>query len=151
MNAFSRMYVSLAMQILLASVANMIWDAIMDSDGTLSIRNKGVYNHVATRCENWSIVVGICNGWDGTHTPENVWARHTSLLDVLDWFSKWEKMHSEAVANEMMETDWYIVFAGETWFCIRALILVHIAAIGIYRVQKREKNNPHSLNTDVVE
>ena len=48
-------------------------------------------------------------------------------------------------------TTEYNFFAKDTWFCIRALTLTHVAVIQIYCTNKKEKVNPCSLNTGVVE
>ena len=96
-NAYSRMNVSLAMQVLSASVARMIRSAINDDEIFLALRNKNMYTHLADLCENWNFVVDICNSRDGAHSPENARDRQMVLLDVLSWFTKWEKIHLAAV------------------------------------------------------
>ncbi|KAL7527593.1 hypothetical protein ACHAXR_005041, partial [Thalassiosira sp. AJA248-18] len=150
-NAYSRMNVILAMQILSATVANMIRVAMGDEDLDLELKVRGMYTHLMNLCDNWNDVVDICNGKDGPHTKDNGKERQEKLLDVLSWFSNWKKMHDEDVADKTKATNEYNFFADETWFCIRALILAHVAAIGHYCLEKREKINPRSLNTDVVE
>ena len=42
-------------------------------------------------------------------------------------------------------------FTSETWFCIPSLLLAHVIAIELYYIERGEKINPWSLNTDVVE
>ncbi|KAL9182387.1 hypothetical protein ACHAXT_013039 [Thalassiosira profunda] len=148
-NAFTRMCVSLAMQVLSMSVALMIREAIADVEIELSLRVKGMYNHVADLCENWNTVVDICNGREGAHTPANARERQRILLDVLKWFSGWRALHDELVAKD--KAGEYNFFADETWFCIRALILGHVATIEMYCVQQGESVNPSSMNTDTVE
>ncbi|KAL7542027.1 hypothetical protein ACHAWF_011062 [Thalassiosira exigua] len=150
-NAYSRMNVSLAMQILSASVARMIREAIADDEIKLILRNKGMYNHIAHLCENWNLVVDICNGRDGPHSPLNAEERQTQLLNVLNWFSQWKAKHDVDAANESKSTNEYNFFADETWFCIRALILAHAGAIQLYCIERDEKLDPRSMNTDVVE
>lgn len=148
-NAHSRMNVSLAMQLLSASVASMIREAINDEEVRLPFENKNMYNHLADLCQYWDVVVDICNGRDDPHTPKNASARQSMLLDILNWFTKWRKLHDQLVkegkANE------YNFFADETWFCIRALLLGHVAAIQIYCVEKGMSINPRAMNTDTVE
>ena len=75
---------------------------------SLPFRNKGVYNHLTTLCENWNTIEDTCNGQDDPPTSENSLERQTKLLNVLDWFSKWKKRYAEAVADEQTETDRYI-------------------------------------------
>jgi hypothetical protein len=148
-NAYSRMNVSLAMQILSLSVAMMIRMAIADDDVKLHFDTKGMYNHLADFCEKMNSLVDICNGRDGPHTPENAAARQKELLDILSWFTEWKQLHDERVtAGEATE---YNFFAPETWFCIQALILGQVATIQYYCVEKGESVNPRSLNTDALE
>ena len=148
-NAHSRMNVSLAMQLLSASVALIIREAIADDEVVLPLNNKNIYNHVANLCEKWNEVVDICNGKEGPHSPANAVERQDKLLDILDWFSGWRKLHDSRV--EKGDATEFNFFADETWFCIRALLLSHIAAIQIYCIEKGVSINPKSMNTDVVE
>ncbi|KAL7533595.1 hypothetical protein ACHAXR_005333 [Thalassiosira sp. AJA248-18] len=148
-NAHSRMNVKLAMQVLSASVARMIREAIADNDITLQLKRKGMYNHLADLYEKWNTVADICNGRDGPHSPSNAVERQTVLLDILDWFSKWKAKHDSMVQKK--EATEYNFFADETWFCIRSLLLAHVAAIEIYCVRKSVSINPSSMNTDTVE
>lgn len=131
--AYSRMKVSLAVQVLSESVSTMITE---------------MYQHVRDLCRNLNMVVDICNGRDGLHTPENAAERQGRLLEILQWFSTWKALHDERLkAGEAMEFNF---FAKETWFCIRALLLSHVTAIQIYCIEKHEKINPRSMNTDAV-
>ena len=148
-NAHSRMNVSLATQLLSASVATMIREAIADLEITLPFRNRDVYNHLADLCDKWNEVVDICNGKDGDHTPDNAVERQQKLLDTLSWFSGWKKLHDERVAKG--EADEYNFFANETWFCIKSLLLGHVATIQLYCIEKGESIRPRSMNTDCVE
>jgi len=45
----------------------------------------------------------------------------------------------------------YIFFANETWFCIKSLLLGHVAVMHIYCAIKGESISPHTMNTDTVE
>jgi hypothetical protein len=42
-------------------------------------------------------------------------------------------------------------FANETWFCIKSLLLGHVAVMHIYCVIKGESISPWTMNTDTVE
>lgn len=149
-NAFSRMNVSLATQFLSGSVARMIKDAINDDEISLSLREKGMYSHLANLCEKWNYVVDVCNGKDGPHDPKvNASERRDRLLEILAWFSRWRAKHDALVAKG--EATKYNFFADETWFCIRALLLGQIATIQIYCIEKGEKVRPSSTNTDPCE
>jgi len=59
------------------STVEMIRYAIADDGITLSLNNKGMYNHVADFCERWNEVVDICNGRRGPHSPANATQRQT--------------------------------------------------------------------------
>ena len=118
-NAHSRMNVSLAMQLFSASVAAMIRDAIKDEEVRLPFENRNIYNHLADLCQYWDVVVDICNGRDGPHSPDNASDRQHMLLHILNWFTKWRALHDDLV-EEGKATE-YNFFADETWFCIRAL------------------------------
>ena len=148
-NAYSRMNVSLATQLLSASTAAMITNVMMDDDIILNLREKGMYGHIRDLCSHWNGVVDICNGRSGPHSPENALTRQAQLLETLNWFSNWrvlhEKMMSEKQASE------YIFFANETWFCIKSLLLGHVTAIEIFCVRKGKNINPRAMNTDTVE
>ena len=82
------MNVKLAMQLLSQSTVEMIhYDyAIVDDGITLSLNNKGMYNHVTDFCEHWNEVVDICNGRCGPHSPANATQWQTSLLETHAWF-----------------------------------------------------------------
>ena len=86
-NAYSRMNVSLAAQVLSGSVATMVRDAIRDRAVKLQIKNKNMYNHLADLCDNWNTFFDITNGKDGPHTPTNAKERQQKLLATLKWFS----------------------------------------------------------------
>jgi hypothetical protein len=66
-NAYSRMNVKLATQLLSQSNVEMIQNTISGKSVVLSLHCKGMYNHVADLCEHWNSVVDVCNGWDGPH------------------------------------------------------------------------------------
>jgi len=61
-NAYSRMNVSLATQLLSASTAAMISNALQDDDIVLSLHEKGMYHHICDLCTHWNGLVDICNG-----------------------------------------------------------------------------------------
>ncbi len=84
--AYSQMNVKLATQLLLQSTVKMIPYAIADDGITLSLNNKGMYNHVTDFCEHWNEVVDICNGRCGPHSLANATQRQTSLLQTLPGF-----------------------------------------------------------------
>jgi hypothetical protein len=86
-NAYSQMDVKLATQLPSQSTVEMICYAIADNGVVLSLRNKGMYNHVADFCEQWNEAIDICNGRHGPHSPDNAVVRQTPLLDTLVWFS----------------------------------------------------------------
>jgi hypothetical protein len=148
-NAYSRMNVKLATQLLSQSTVEMIRCAIADDGITLSLNNKGMYNHVADFCERWNEVVDICNGRRGPHSTANATQRQTSLLETLAWFSGWKELHDERVRLKLATE--YNFFANKTWFCIKALLMAHITVIQIYCVMKGESISPRTMNTDTVE
>lgn len=148
-NAYSRMNVSLAAQVLSGSVATMVRDAIRDRAVKLQIKNKKMYNHLADLCDKWNTFFDITNGKDGPHTPTNARERQQKLLAILKWFSIWKSNHDGRLAKE--KATEYNFFAEETWFCIRALILAHVCVIEIFCINKNVCVNPRSMNTDTVE
>ena len=83
-----------------------------------------MYNHLADRCGKWDEVVDIYNGKSGAHSPKNAVERQAKLLSTLNWSSKWKNVHDARVFSE--DATEVNVFADETWFCINALILVHV-------------------------
>jgi hypothetical protein len=143
------MNVKLATQLLSQSTVEMIRNVIADDGVVLSLRNKGMYNHVADFCEQWNEVIDICNGRHGPHSPDNAAMRQTRLLDTLVWFSRWKELHDERVRAKLATE--YNFFANETWFCIKSLLLAHITVIQIYCVMKGESISPRTMNTDTVE
>jgi hypothetical protein len=106
-------------------------------------------HHVADFCERWNEVVDICNGRRGPHSPANATQWQTSLLEMLAWFSRWKELHDKRV-KEKHATE-YNFFADETWFCIKSLLLGHVAVMHIYYVIKGESISPRTMNTDTVE
>ena len=148
-NAYSQMNVKLATQLLSQSTVEMIRYAIADNGIMLSLNKKGMYNHVADFCEHWNEVVDICNGRWGPHSPANATQQQTSLLETLAWFSRWKELHDKRV-KEKHATE-YNFFANETWFCIKSLLLGHVAVMHIYCVIKGESISPRTMNTDTVE
>jgi hypothetical protein len=97
-------------------------------------------HHVADFCERWNEVVDICNGRRGPHSLANATQRQTSLLEMLAWFSRWKVLHDKRV-KEKHATE-YIFFADETWFCIKSLLLGHVAVMHIYFVIKGKSISP---------
>ena len=106
------MNVSLAAQLLSASVTEIIREAIVDDDVVLPLCNKNMYHHIADLCEKWNEVVDICNGKNGDHTPQNAIAYQTTLLDILAWFHQWRDLHEKLVADG--KADKFNFFADET-------------------------------------
>ena len=148
-NAFSRMNVALAMQVFSSTVTEMIRRAIDADDVALPTSNKGAYKSLSYLCENVNNLADICNGRHERHTPANAVERQHNLLRILDWFSKWKSIHDERVAAK--EATEYNFFAEETWGCIQALVLAHVAIIQLHCVEKKVAINPRVINTDVVE
>jgi len=70
------------------------------------------------------------------------------LLETLAWFSRWKELHDKRVKEK--HTTEYIFFANETWFCIKSLVLGHIAAMHIYCVIKGESISLWTMNTDTL-
>ncbi len=58
-------------------------------------------------------------------------------------------MHDERVRMKLATE--FNSFAGETWFCIKSLLLAHITVIQIYCVSKGQCVSPRTMNTDTVE
>ena len=82
-NAYSRMNVSLAAQVLSGSVVTKVRDAIRDRAVKLQIKNKNMYNHLADLCENLNNLFDITNGKDEPGTPTNASERQQKLLAIL--------------------------------------------------------------------
>ena len=61
-NAYSRMNVSVATQLLSASTTAMISNAMQDDDIVLNLHEKGMYRHICDLCTHWNGLVDICNG-----------------------------------------------------------------------------------------
>ena len=59
------------------------------------------------------------------------------------------KTHDERV--DIGKATDYICFAGETWKCIRLLILAHSCIIQLYCINNNTTVNLYVINTDVVE
>jgi hypothetical protein len=139
----------LTMHFLSASTVNMIQTAIGDNNIVLGLNNKGMYNQVTDLCECWNVVVDIYNGRDGPHSPENARERQTILFKTYVWFCRWKELHDERVRDNCATE--YNFFAGETWFCIKTLLLGHVMAIHIYCVEQGENVRPQTMNTDTIE
>ena len=58
-------------------------------------------------------------------------------------------MHDKRVKEK--HATKYIFFANETWFCIKSLLLGHVAVMYIYCVIKGESISLWTMNTDMVE
>ncbi len=118
-NTYSHMNVKLETQLLTQSTVVMVCYAISDESVVLNLRLKGMYNHVADLYKHWNAVVDICNGRDGPHSPDNAANRQSCLFDTLVWTSKWKELHDERVRKKLVTE--FIVFANDTWFCIKSL------------------------------
>jgi hypothetical protein len=118
----------------------MIRDAIADDDIVLSLQKKGMYNHVADLCEHWNGVVDISNVRDRPHMSGNAAQQQTVLLETLAWFSRWKDLHDKRV--EEKHATAHNLFANETWFCIKSLLLGHVTVIQLYCVMKGESISP---------
>ena len=64
-NAYSCMNVKLATQLLSQSTIVMVCYAISNEGVVLSLRVKGMYNHIADLCKHLNAAVDICNCQDG--------------------------------------------------------------------------------------
>jgi hypothetical protein len=99
---FSQINVKLLVQILSASVVDMIHMGICNNDIVLAMDNKEMYNHIANLYTHWNGGVDTCIGRDGNscvspHTHDNAQQRQTILLETLAWFSRWKVLHDERV------------------------------------------------------
>ena len=79
----------------------------------------------------------------------NAVMRQTCLLDTFVWFSRWKELHDDRVRLKLATE--YNFFANKTWFCIKSLLLAHIAVIQIYCVMDNKSISPQTMNTDTVE
>ncbi len=142
---------ALSMQVLSASVADMIKKAIEgDSISVGNIQNKQILTLLMHFIEKWNRLVDIMNGRDGKYyTPENGREIQRVLLKHLTWLTKWKISHNEGV-KKGEQTEWNF-FADETWRCIQLLILSHVCIIEHYCVKRGFKIHPCRLNTDPVE
>ena len=114
-NAYSRMNVSLATQLLSASTAAMISNAMQDDDIVLNLHEKGMYLHICDLCTHWNGVVDICNGQSGPHCPENALDRQLQLLKMLNCFLDWRILH-DRMLREKRASEF-------NFFCRRDLVL----------------------------
>jgi hypothetical protein len=139
---------SCLVQILSASVVDMIHTGIVINDIVLAMDNKEMCNHIANLCKHWNGVVNNSNYCVSPHTRDNAQQRQTTLLETLAWFSRWKELHDERV--KWGNANRWIFFADKTYFCIQSLLLSQITAIQIYCVKKGESINPGTMNTDTV-
>ena len=140
-DSYSQMNVALATQVLSGSVDEMISAAVKDENIVLQYV-KGMYTHTATLGRSWNEVVDLCNGKLGPNTPENAVKWQRRLLSILEYFSRWKSKHDDQVIAGLATKHNF--FAEETWFCIRSLLLDHVAAIQIYCV-KMVRASIHAL------
>ena len=108
-----------------------------------------MYHHIANFCDHWDQLLDVANGRDGPNTPAHAIQRQTTLLVILDWFSKWEVFYKELLYKG--EATEFNLFTDETFFCICALILAHVSMIEIYCIQRNEEIRPRIMNTYTVE
>ena len=108
-----------------------------------------MYHHLANCCDHWDKLLDVMNGRDWPHTPASAIQRRTQVLDILDWFPKWEVLHKELYGKG--EATEFNFFADETFFCIHLLTLAHVSMIEIYCTQRKQEIRPRSMNTDTVE
>jgi hypothetical protein len=91
----------------------------------------------------------ICAKEGAVHTHQLTQLNGRQAFLTLAWFSRWKELHDKRV-KEKHATE-YNFFANETWFCIKSLLLGHVAVMHIYCVIKGESISPRTMNTDTVE
>ena len=66
-NAYSKMDVVLAAQLVLGSTCQLIRDAILDNVTVLPIHDKNIYYHLTNICDHWNKLLNVTNSRDGSH------------------------------------------------------------------------------------
>ena len=153
-DAYSRMRVNLAVQVLSQSVVQMIKKGVADENIEVPL-GKHRYCRLIELAENVDKLVDICNGRSknstgrDVFTPDNAETKQIELLAILGWFSEWKKVHSNRVSKDF-DTEFHF-FANETWRNIQWLILGHVFLIQFWVKGKGFSFNPRVANTDCIE
>jgi hypothetical protein len=160
-DAYSRMRVYLAVQVLSQSVVNMLKQGVEDDTIKVPL-GKHRYGSLIQLAERVDRLVDICNGrsknsteW-AVFTPENGKAIQRELLEILQWFSKWHSVHKERLGKTNRKTGKtfdteFNFFADETWRNLQALVLGNVFLIQYWVLDKGLSINPRTLNTDCLE
>ena len=115
----------------------------------LQKENKELRKQRTRHGDHWDQVVAMYNGKDSLHSPENAVERKAKFSIYSGLVYKMRILQDKNVTKG--DVNGFILFADETWSCIRALLLVHVGAIQTYCVEKNKGINPRCMNTDDVE
>jgi hypothetical protein len=150
-DAYSRMRVNLAVQVVSDSVAQMLKKGVDDDDIVVPL-GKHRNQRLIELCEQVDQMVDICNGRSkhspgrALFTPETALAKQKELLSILDWFSKWNKEHKVRLSKGW-DTE-FNFYADETWRNLQSLILGHVFLIQFWVMDRGFSINPRVCNTD---
>ena len=152
-DAFSRMTVSLAVQLLSSSVVTMLKKATNDITIIPDIRLKSSqYDKIIELAEKVDCLVDICNGrskkqghYTAYFTPENAISIQKELLGILAWFNKWhDKVNSiENNANSFLPI--------QSWKSLQSLVLGLVGLIQANVIEEKQTIVPRTTNTDGIE
>jgi len=157
-DAFSRMRVSLSMQVLSASVAAMLEDALEQSDIQTALKKKTQlyhtqYNKLKEFIKHMNRFVDIANGRDPTvlgssapFTAESGPGLVTELLTILSFMFEWK---ASVESNDGMGP--YNFFADETWSGICRVMFGYCGMIEYYCIKRELTINGKKTNSNPCE
>ena len=132
-DAFSRMTVYLAVQLLSSSVVTMLRKVINNSSIHPNLHLKqNQYDKIIEMAEKVDKLVDICNGrskekgkYTAYFTPENGHKIQNELLHILDWFTKW----NDSIKRLGNNKDNFLPV--QSWNSLQSLILGLVGLIEV--------------------
>jgi hypothetical protein len=152
-NAFLRMVVMYAVQLMSSRVVMMIKKSLLDPSIVSDLRLcPDKYRKIIEMAENVDRLVDICNGrskeqgkYFSYYTPESGEKIQRELLSILDWFTKWRESVRQNGDNK------YDFIPSQSWKSVQSLILGTVGLIGFYVIRQKTTIVPKVINTDCVE
>jgi hypothetical protein len=151
-DAYSRMRVYLAVQVLSRSVVEMIREARDDPEVYLPHESE-MYDTLIELATHVNDMVDIVNGrsreryeFTAHWTPDNAYEIQKKLLGILSWFSEWEDF-----VEEHPESTKHNFLSDPTWNGIRRMLLGYLGMIEYFVNKENYTIVPRRTTSDPCE
>jgi hypothetical protein len=152
-DAYSRMNVSLAVQVLSDTVVLMITKVQADPEIRLRMK-KFHYDKLKELARHVNNLVDIINGrstkknvFRADFTPEKAQDIQKRLIEILKWFSDWR---ASVFSEDNNLTKWNFL-SDQTWDGLKRMILGYVGLLGFYVTTMKFTISPRRTLSDTVE